>query len=183
MLLVLRAMLAAEPERRPSARRVRKTFAAAIHEIPPGRGDGMRVALHCVLPEKEGKKEEPEKESFMQFGDRCDGRKMFRGDRSDVEKENHDQRQMKAGQMRTVEQAEPLFCSSSVSDLDFGFSDVASDADTSLEDQDEDPEPSLLERDIADIESTVQVERVSPQLSLPDLDVNITGIEGLTFRG
>lgn len=184
MLLVLRAMLAAEPERRPSARRVRKGFAAAIHEIPAGRGEGTGVHLHCVLPEKGERKKGYGEESVGVVRDLGGGgHKGCLGNDIEVARGKRNEIERKAGQLHAIKHEEPLACSSSVSDFEFGFSDAASDADTSLGDQEDELEPSLLEEDIADIESILQVARVSPQLSLPDLDANITGIEGLTFRG
>ncbi|KAJ5155897.1 hypothetical protein N7492_008700 [Penicillium capsulatum] len=179
MLIVLRALLSAEPERRPGARRVRKAFAAAIQAIPAGRGDGSGVGLHCVLPEKGDRKNGNGMEDVDGDGRDGDLQNMGRGrgtNTSDIE--DHKASGLSADLMPRV-QEEPLPCSSSVSEFDFGFSDAASDADTSLEDREEEAESSQLEADLADI---VPVDRVSPQLSLPDLDVNITGIEGLTFR-
>lgn len=86
-------------------------------------------------------------------------------------------------QMRTVREREVrLACSSSGSDAEFGFSDATSDADTSLKGQEEDVELPLFEEESAGGESIIQVDRESPKLSLPDLDVNITGIEGLTLQ-
>ncbi|KAI2792813.1 hypothetical protein POX_b02856 [Penicillium oxalicum] len=58
MLIVLRAMLAAEPEKRPSARRVKRGFASAIREAESGGNSGLGLRLHCV--EGEGGREEEE---------------------------------------------------------------------------------------------------------------------------
>lgn len=63
-----------------------------------------------------------------------------------------------------VEQGdEGLLCSSSVSEFDFGFSDAPSDSETVPEEQEQEPDLAVVE------EEPVQVDRVSPQLSLPDL--------------
>lgn len=133
MLMVLRAMLAPEPEKRPSARRVRKCFAAAVQEIPAFRGEG--VSLHCVRPEKEGSRLKKVEEA--------------------TEKKRQDEvaAANKSGvPMAKRGQGSVLF-SSSVSEFDFGFSDAGSDSERNPDEQQVDP--SLLE---VDIESGVQVE-------------------------
>lgn len=57
MLITLRTVLAAEPEKRPNARRVGKGFEEAIQGIPSGKGERMELSLHCILPgEKKGEK-------------------------------------------------------------------------------------------------------------------------------
>ncbi|KAJ5574109.1 uncharacterized protein N7459_008536 [Penicillium hispanicum] len=184
MLIVLRAMLAPEPEKRPDARRVRKSFAAAIREIPAGKGEGLAVAVHCT-PEK------------------TEARRRKEEEKREREREREAKERLRAEREEAVSQTrgEPALSSSSVSEFEFGFSDAASESETNGEEAEDEPEerkeekeerneeekePSLLEEDENeaedDVEPAVQVERVSPQLELPDLDVNITGIEGLTFR-
>jgi hypothetical protein len=82
----------------------------------------------------------------------------------------------------TKTKAQSVLSSSSVSEFDFGFSEATSDSETNpeeLQDEIEDEvDPSILD----DFEEIEPVDRVLPQLSLPDLDANITGIEALTFR-
>lgn len=164
--MLVRVMLAAEAEKRPSARRVRNGFAAAIREIPAGKGEGGGVVLHCGIPEREvqGKRERERMRREERF---VEGkRRGFVDGKVDEE----------------------VLSSSSVSEFDFGFvggeddDDDVSDANASVESHGEEGEESIIPEE-EDLESILQVERVSPQLSLPDLDVNITGIEGLTFRG
>jgi hypothetical protein len=156
MLMVIRAMLAPEPEKRPSARRVEKCFAGAIRKIPMLRGE--RVQLHCVDPEKEEARRKKEE------------REVERGRDRDRELESKTIEEVKKG-------AETVLSSSSVSDFDFGFSESGSDSETT-----EDRSGSVV-RDESDAESLIiPVERVSPQLSLPNLDLNLSGMEGLTVR-
>lgn len=168
--MLVRVMLAAEAEKRPSARRVRNGFAAAIREIPAGKGEGGGVVLHCGIPEREvqGKRERERMRREERF---VEGkRRGLVGGRGDGKVD------------------EEVLSSSSVSEFDFGFvggedEDDVSDANASVESHGEEGEEESIIPGEEDLESILQVERVSPQLSLPDLDVNITGIEGLTFRG
>ena len=68
-------------------------------------------------------------------------------------------------------------CGQTRAEFDFGFSESGSDSETT-----EDRGGSVV-RDESDAESSIiPVERVSPQLSLPNLDLNLSGIEGLTVR-
>ncbi|KAJ5735347.1 uncharacterized protein N7483_000472 [Penicillium malachiteum] len=171
MLIVVRAMLAAEPEKRPSAKRVRKCFGAAIKEIPVGKSGGEPILVHCVDEKKE--KEKPVVQTNIKI----------RVQREESQKEV-DVRG-KSGRVRFGRSREVLPAptdSSSVSDFDFGFSDGGSDSET-LGDEMYRNAPSLLEEeDEDDVESVVQVDRVSPQLSLPELDIHLTGIEGLKLH-
>ncbi|KAJ5174606.1 uncharacterized protein N7482_000483 [Penicillium canariense] len=170
MLMVLRAMLAAEPEKRPLARRVTKCFASAIREIPVKSGEG--VTLHCSPVEKEERRrrkaEERKAEATRVAEQQQQQQQQERAkvDAKKVEVEDQDQDQ------------DPVLDSSSVSEFDFGFSDAASDSETNDEQDDQDVD----DRAILEEEVPIHVDRVSPQLSLPDLDVHIGGIEGLTFR-
>ncbi|KAJ5645032.1 hypothetical protein N7507_011043 [Penicillium longicatenatum] len=165
MLMVLRAMLSPEPDKRPTARRVQKCFAAAIREIPvsKGVGGGGGVPLHCVSPEKTEKKQrKEEKENRAREAARVEEVARIEQERRIKEKKS---------KMSLLE-------SSSVSDFDFGFEE-GSDSEV-LGDIHDGSEPSLLEVDEDDLASIVEIDRVSPQLSLPSLDIHLTGIDGLT---
>ena len=163
MLIVVRAMLDCEGGKRPLARRVRRLFAAAVER---GGGKGGLV-LHCEKKgEKDGKKEgkkEVEKE-------------VTRGGLEAIE-EN--------GMGSSVSVAPSVVPSESASEFDFGFGD-ASGSESHVEDDDE-PE---IHGDIQEQENEseyesepeIRVQQDSPQLYLPELDANITGIEGLTFN-
>ncbi|KAJ5684045.1 uncharacterized protein N7477_000390, partial [Penicillium maclennaniae] len=142
MLIVLWAMLAPEPEKRPSARRVEKCFANAIREIPALRGRG-----------EEEKEEEREAER-----DRA---------REEERKRLEELRNNKA---------ETILSSSSVSEFDFGFSAGGSDSETEEEER-----KGLSFWDEGDAESMIiPGDQLSPQLSLPNLDLHLSGIEGLS---
>ena len=71
--------------------------------------------------------------------------------------------------------------SSPVSEFDFGFTDVGSDTDTN-EDQQEFEHADVVDWSILEDDVPIQVDGVSPQLSLPNLDMHISGLESLTFR-
>lgn len=77
----------------------------------------------------------------------------------------------------SIRKGEVIASSDSVSEFDFGFSD-ASGSGTNAEEQV--GESSGLEEEDVDVDGIVEIDRVSPQLALPDLDVHIRGIEGLT---
>lgn len=156
MLIVLRAMLSAESGKRPSAKRVRKCFEGAIGEIPKRGGE---IKVHCL---REQKKEvvvveavQKNEKKVMQPG--------IQVPREDI-------------QVGSIE-------SSSVSDFDFGFSDGGSDSET-LGNLDEgvDGEVDVDVDGLFEEEEIVQVDRVSPQLSLPSLDLHLTGIEDLALH-
>ncbi|KAJ5988970.1 hypothetical protein N7481_004180 [Penicillium waksmanii] len=164
-------MLSSEPEKRPSASRVKKCFGAAIKEIPSTRGPA--VSLHCISPPKQEKsapnKAWPKEAEVIMGMDKKNNRASMVKRQASVP-------------VLTKSKADSVLSSSSVSEFDFGFSEAASDSETNpeeLQDGAEDEiDPSILD----DFESIEPVDRVSPQLSLPDLDSNITGIEALTFR-
>ncbi|KAJ6096271.1 hypothetical protein N7486_007017 [Penicillium sp. IBT 16267x] len=161
MLIVLRAMLAPEPEKRPTARRVQKSFAAAIREIPvsKGVGGGSGVPLHCVSPEKTDKKQRKEEE----------------GNKAKVAARVEEESRVKEKKPKISD-----LDSSSVSDFNFGF-EGGSDSDVLGEVYDG-SEPSLLEVDEDDLASIMELDHVSPKLSLLSLDVHLTGIDGLTIH-
>jgi hypothetical protein len=165
MLIVLRAMLAAEPEKRPPAKRVKKCFASAIKEIPNKGGEG--VALHCLDVDREEKKRRRREAELAVQRERK------------MKEEKEKEKAKKAAKVDLIKDEEPFLDSTSVSEFDFGFSDGGSDSETNegQEDQADVVDRSILEEDVP-----IQVDRVSPQLSLPILDVHISGIEGLTFR-
>ncbi|KAJ5709388.1 hypothetical protein N7493_010722 [Penicillium malachiteum] len=182
MLIVVRAMLAAEPEKRPSAKRVRKCFGAAIKEIPVGKSGGEPILVHCVDEKKEKEKEKEKKEKekpIVQTNIKI---------RVQREESQVDDGLGKLGRVRFGRSREVLPVptdSSSVSDFDFGFSGGGSDSET-LGEEIYRNAPSLLEEDEDedDVESVIQVDRdrVSPQLSLPELDIHLTGIEDLKLH-
>ncbi|KAJ9486466.1 hypothetical protein VN97_g6895, partial [Penicillium thymicola] len=70
----------------------------------------------------------------------------------------------------------------SVSEFDFGFGEAGSESESNVE-EGEFVDFEIEEDDISEFEEPeIRVEQVSPQLYLPELDMNITGIEGLTFH-
>lgn len=157
MLMVLRAMLVPDPEKRPSARRVEKCFANAIREIPLLRGEG--VPLHCVDPEKEETRRKKDEER-------------------EVEKERTREEERKRFEELRKMKAETILSSSSVSEFDFGFSARGSDSET-----EEDESRGSRCRDESDAESMIiPADQVFPQLSLPTLDLHLRGIEELSIR-
>lgn len=165
MLIVLRAMLAAEPEKRPPAKRVKKFFASAIKEVSGKGGEG--VVLHCLEVDREEKKRRRrEAELALQ-------REMK------MKEEKERGKAKKATKADLIKDEEPFLDSSSVSEFDFGFTDGGSDSETN---EDQEDHADVVDRSILEEEVPIQVDRVSPQLSLPALDVHISGIEGLTFR-
>ncbi|KAF3387020.1 hypothetical protein F1880_000266 [Penicillium rolfsii] len=164
MLIVLRAMLAPEPEKRPPAKRVKKCFASAIKEV--SRKDGERIVLHCLEVDREEKKRRREAELAHRE------RKMM--------EEMENETAKKATKADLIKDEEPFLDYSSVSEFDFGFTDGGSDSDTN---QDQEDQANVVDRSILEEEELpIQVNRVSPQLSLPALDVQIKGMERLTFR-
>lgn len=167
MLMVLRAMLSPEPDKRPSARRVQKCFAAAIREIPvnKGVGGGGGVPLHCISPEKTEKKQRKEEE---------ENRVKEAARVEEIARAEEKRLEVKKSKLS-------MLTTSSASDFDFGF-DGGSDSEALGEMHDYDSEPSLLEVDEDELAEMVEDNRLSPQLSLPSLDVHLTGIEALTIH-
>jgi hypothetical protein len=164
MLIVLRAMLAAEPEKRPPAKRVKKCFASAIKEVSRKGGEG--VVLHCADVDREEKKRRRKEAELA----------LQRERKMKEEKE----KAKKAAKADLIKDEEPFLDSTSVSEFDFGFTDGGSDSEI---DEDQEDQADVVDRSILEEEEVpIQVDRVSPQLSLPALDVHISGIEGLTFR-
>ncbi|KAJ5439595.1 uncharacterized protein N7458_010593 [Penicillium daleae] len=167
MLIVLRAMLAAEPEKRPPARRVMKSFASAMREVS---GKGGEIVLHCSEVEQDEKKRRRREAVIVQ-----PGRKMKLEEEVIVEEENELEEPGMPKEEAFLDE------SSSVSDFDFGFSDVDSDSEPN-EAWGHEHKVDVIHRSISELEVPMQAKRVTPHLSLPSLDVHIRGIEGLTFR-
>lgn len=152
MLIVVRAMLDFEGRKRPLAKRVRRGFADAITRGGKGDGDGIG-ALHCGKEKRDGRE---------------------KGNRVEV------------GSAVSVGSA-PLGVSESgsVSEIDFGFGDAGSGSgsESNVEDGDRVDVDIEEEENVSEVEEPDrQVEQVLPQLYLPDLDMDITGIEGLSFN-
>lgn len=174
MLIVLRAMLAADPEKRPPARQVKKCFASAIREVPDKGGEG--VVLHCVGVDKEEKRRRRLMEEVDVVMQREKKNQLHQQEKIANERELLVESQMTQGK----EDAD-IPDSSSVSEFDFGFTDAGSDSDTN-EGQQEFEHTDVVDRSILEEDVPLQVDRVSPQLSLPNLDARISGLESLTFR-
>ncbi|CAG8908427.1 unnamed protein product [Penicillium egyptiacum] len=166
MLIVVRAMLDLEGGKRPLAKRVRRGFADAIARGRRGGNmDGMG-GLHCI------------KEKRVEGGE-----KVRNGGLEAV-------REMGAGSAASVSSAPLGFSESgSVSEFDFGFGDAGSGSGSESESESTVEDGDLLDVDIEEEEDVSEVgepekrvEQVLPQLYLPELDMNITGIEGLSFN-
>lgn len=187
ILIAVRAMLDSEAGKRPLARRARRCFAAAVER---GGGKGTLV-VHCL---REGKEKEKRKDEKV---------KEVKREGLEVIQENG-----KSG----VYVAPSVVPSESASEFDFGFGDVSEDESHSQdEDEIEDDEESIIDCGIVpeemeeihvpeeegtqetesedehyesgyDSEPDIRVQQDSPQIYLPELDVNITGMEGLTFN-
>ncbi|CAG8242329.1 unnamed protein product [Penicillium salamii] len=171
ILIAVRAMLDGEAGKRPLARRVRRCFASAVER---GGGKGV-LGLHCV---KKG-------------GEKVNGVEGGGNGNSDV--------------------GVSVVPSESASEFDFGFGD-ASGSESHVEDDEhmdeesnvddyiqEEDEEVVVDMGVQDdgvqtesedehyeseyeSEPDIRVQQDSPQIYLPELDVNITGIEGLTFN-
>lgn len=166
MLIVLRAMLAVEPEKRPPAKRVKKCFASTIKEVYAKGGEG--VVLHCLEVDREEKKRRRREAELA----------VQREKKMKEEKEK--ERAKKAAKVDLIKDEQPFLDSSSVSEFDFGFTDGGSDSETN---EDQEDQVDVVDRSILEEEEVpIQIDRVSPQLALPAFDVHISGIEGLTFR-
>ncbi|KAJ5861743.1 uncharacterized protein N7529_009053 [Penicillium soppii] len=186
MLIVVRAMLDCESGKRPLARRVRRCFAAAVERVG-GKGP---LALHCIRrKEKGGEKENKVVKVEEQRG-----------------LEAINENGMGSNMGSSVSFAPSVVPSESASEFDFGFGD-ASGSESHIEDEDEDDEPEIrdviqkkkheqdgqgreeeqdpeeeLDNSEYESEPDIRIQQDSPQFYLPELDVNITGIEGLTFN-
>ncbi|CAI7630093.1 unnamed protein product [Penicillium bialowiezense] len=184
ILIAVRAMLDGEAGKRPLARRVRKCFAAAVER---GGGKGS-LAVHCL---REGKDKGKGKEGEVK-GAKREGLEVIQ--------ENG----------RSVGHFAPsVVPSESASEFDFGFGDASgSESHVEDEDGDDDDEESIIDAGLVqdelkvpedegihetesedehyesgyESEPDIRVQQDSPQIYLPELDVNITGMEGLTFN-
>lgn len=174
MLIVLRAMLAAEPEKRPAACRVKKCFASAVREVPDKGGEG--AMLHCMGVDKEEKRRRRRMEEVEVVMQRETKNQLLQQEKIANGKELLVEPQITKG-----EEEADIPDSSSVSEFDFGFTDAGSDTDTN-EDQQEFEHADAVDRSILEEDVPIQVDQVSPQLSLPSLDAHISGLESLTFR-
>jgi hypothetical protein len=173
MLIVVRAMLDSEGGKRPLARRVRRCFAGAVER---GGGGGSRgLVVHCVK-----RKEKKGADGGKEMGENI-GRGEVRGLEA-----------IEESMGSSVSVAPSVVPSESASEFDFGFGDASgSESESHVEDEDE-PEIHAMhemheiheEQDESEYESEpeIRVQQDSPQLYLPELDANITGMEGLTFN-
>jgi hypothetical protein len=154
MLIVVRAMLDFEGRKRPLAKRVRRGFADAITRGGKGDGDGIGIGIGGLHCGKE----------------KQEGREKGNG--------------VEVGSAVSVGSA-PLGVSESgsVSEIDFGFGDAGSGSESNVEDGDRVDVDIEEEENVSEVEEPERrVEQVLPQLYLPDLDMDITGIEGLSFN-
>ncbi|KGO75573.1 hypothetical protein PITC_098560 [Penicillium italicum] len=175
MLIVVRSMLEIEGVKRPLAKRVRRGFADAITR---GRGGGDKdgvVVLHCV---KEKREKEERKKEWRQKGN---------GGLESIREMGTGRSAASRGASRSavsLVSSAPFGISEagSVSEFHFGFGDVGSESESNIEEGD------FVDFDIEEKylsgfeEPEIRVQKVSPQLYLPELDMNITGIEELTFK-
>lgn len=171
MLIVVRSMLDFEGAKRPLAKRVRRGFADAISRgRGGGNGDGMGV-LHCGK-EKRGK-QEGEKEKDGNGNGGLEVVREMGGGRSAVSLVSS----------APVEVSETGSVCGSVSEFDFGFGDAGSGSESESNVEDGDFDLDIEEEDVSEFEEPeIRVEQALPQLYLPELDMNITGIEGMTFN-
>ncbi|KAJ6167374.1 hypothetical protein N7497_000217 [Penicillium chrysogenum] len=154
MLIVVRAMLDFEGRKRPLAKRVRRGFADAITRGGKGDGDGIGIGIGGLHCGKE----------------KQEGREKGNG--------------VEVGSAVSVGSA-PLGVSESgsVSEIDFGFGDAGSGSESNVEDGDRVDVDIEEEENVSEVEEPERrVEQVLPQLYLADLDMDITGIEGLSFN-
>ena len=184
MLIVVRSMLDFEGEKRPLAKRVRRGFADAIAR---GRGGGdkdeMR-GLHCVKEKRgkgeglKGSKEEKEKE----WGQKDWGQRHGNGGLEAIRETGVGKSAFSVASSAPMGVSESDSVCGSVSEFDFGFGDAGTESESNVE-EGEFVDFEIEEDDISEFEEPeIRVEQVSPQLYLPELDMNITGIEGLTFH-
>lgn len=181
MLIVVRSMLDFDGGKRPLAKRVRRGFADAITRgHGAGDKDGMR-ALHCVKEKRgeEGALKGSKKEKDW-------GRKQGGGGLEVIRETGVGRSGVSVGSSAAMGVSEFDSVSGSVcgsvSEFDFGFGDAGSESESNIE-EGEFVDFEIEEDDISEFEEPeIRVEQVSPQLYLPELDMNITGIEGLTFQ-
>ncbi|KAJ5588228.1 hypothetical protein N7537_010906 [Penicillium hordei] len=180
MLIVVRSMLDLEGGKRPLAKRVRRGFADAIARGHGGGDKDGMPGLHCVK-EKRGKegamKGSKEKEKEKEWGQKQGNEGL------EVIRETGVGRSaFSVVSSAAMGVSESDSVCGSVSEFDFGFGDAGSESESNVE-EGEFVDFEIEEDDISEFEEPeIRVEQVSPQLYLPELDMNITGIEGLTFH-
>ncbi|OGE50654.1 hypothetical protein PENARI_c016G09431 [Penicillium arizonense] len=177
ILIVVRAMLDGDVGRRPSAKRVRRCFGGAVKI---GFGD-----VHCG---KKGEKGDGGKKEKENDGDGGGG--YGRNLESIGEEGGSGSGFGSSASVAPASIAPSIFPSESASEFDFGFEDTAScteSEDETEHEREKGPRVKIQveedsDGDLSEDKPEIRVDRVSPQLYLPDLDVNITGFEGLTFN-
>ncbi|KAJ5888589.1 hypothetical protein N7495_008630 [Penicillium taxi] len=136
MLLMIRAMLSAEPEKRPSARRVQKYFLSAFKDIPTSNRDGSAVKSHCPPPENEKEKLKSKTEKRKELKESSSNPNLSLNLNLNSSMQNivkiYEEPALPAPLPKTQKQTEDIDpCeSSSVSDFDFGLSESPSDDDS-----------------------------------------------------
>lgn len=185
MLIVVRSMLDFEGEKRPLAKRVRRGFADAITRARGGGDKGGMVRLHCVK-EKRGKEEglkgSKEKEKEKDWGQKDWGQNHGNGGLEVIRETGVGRSAFSIASSAPMGASESDSVCGSVSEFDFGFGDAGSESESNVE-EGEFVDFEIEEDDISEFEEPeIRVDQVSPQLYLPELDMNITGIEGLTFH-
>lgn len=178
MLIVVRSMLDFEGGKRPLANRVRRGFADAITRGHGGGDkDGMR-GLHCV-------KEKRGKEGALKGSEQKEkgwGQKQGGTGLEVIRETGVGRSGVSVVSSAAMGVSESDSVCGSVSEFDFGFGDAGSESESNIE-EGEFVDFGIEEDDISEFEEPeIRVEQVSPQLYLPELDMNITGIEGLTFH-
>ncbi|KAJ5421218.1 hypothetical protein N7465_003737 [Penicillium sp. CMV-2018d] len=180
MLIVVRSMLDFEGGKRPLAKRVRRGFADAITRARGGGDKDWRMGLHCVK-EKRGK-EGALKGSKEKGKEKDWGQKQGNGGLEVIRETGVGGSAFSVASSAPMEVSESESVCGSVSEFDFGFGDAGSESESNVE-EGEFVDFKIEEDDISEFEEPeIRVEQVSPQLYLPELDMNITGIEGLTFH-
>ena len=191
ILIAVRAMLDGDVSRRPSAKRVRRCFGGAVRI-----GFGV---VHCGKGGNGGGKK----------GEKGDGGKKEKVDDDGGGWGGYGRNLEVIGEeggsgsgfgssvsVAPASIAPSIVPSESASEFDFGFEDTASGTESAVDESEDETEherekgPRVKIRveeedsdgDISEDEPEIHVDRVSPQLYLPDLDVSITGIEGLTLN-
>jgi hypothetical protein len=188
ILIVVRAMLEGEVGRRPSAKRVRRCFGGALKV---GFGD---LGVHCgkggngsgKKGEKDGKREKVD-------GGGGGGGGSGYGRNLEVIGEEGGGFGSTVSVAPSASVAPSIVPSESASEFDFGFEDTGSGTESAVDESEDETEherekgPQIKveeeesDEDVSEDEPEIHVDRVSPQLYLPELDVNITGIEGMMF--
>ncbi|KAJ5749237.1 uncharacterized protein N7511_010933 [Penicillium nucicola] len=185
MLIVVRAMLDGDGLKRPTAKRVRRCFGGAVKigfgadGVHCGKGGNGKMDSGKVKGEKER----------VDDGGGGYGRNLeVIGEEGGFGPGSG----YRSSSVAPASIAPSMVPSESASEFDFGFDDTGSGTESVDDDSEAETEhergqgPQIKieedsDEDVSDDEPEIHVDRVSPQLYLPDLDMNITGIEGLTF--